>query len=106
MGVQSSQEDSDASAEAPASTVYEGHSDGILGTLASLTDKAEGQLSQARKAEQTAARNFEMLKQSLSDEVKFANKDMDQAKKNLAANQETKATSEGDLAATSKDLEA
>merc|ERR1719450_1927498 len=45
-----------------------------------------------------------MLKQSLTDEIRFANKDMDKAKKNLAASQEGKATAEGDLDATSKDL--
>merc|ERR1719158_1803855 len=45
-----------------------------------------------------------MLKQSLTDEVKFANKDMDKAKKSMAESQEHKATAEGDLEVTSKDL--
>ena len=44
------------------------------------------------------------MKQSLTDEIEFANKDMDKAKKGLAESQEGKATAEGDLAATSKDL--
>jgi len=44
------------------------------------------------------------LKQSLTDEIKFANKDMDAAKKSLAESQEAKATAEGDLDVTSKDL--
>jgi len=44
------------------------------------------------------------LKQSLTDEIEFANKDMDKAKKNLAASQESKAVAEGDLATTSADL--
>jgi len=46
-----------------------------------------------------------MLKQSLTDEVEFANKDMDAAKKNKATSQESKATAEGDLAVTTKDLD-
>merc|ERR1719502_805430 len=102
--VQTTQEDADSSLGAPAAAVYEGHSDGIIGTLEGLTEKAEGQLDKARKTERTAVQNYQMLKQSLDDEIKFANKDMDKAKKNLAASQEGKAVAEGDLDATSKDL--
>merc|ERR1719253_1696637 len=100
--VQSTNEDEDAGA--PAAAVYEGHSDGIIGTLESLTEKAETRLDKARKSESTSLQNYEMLKQSLTDEVKFANKDMDAAKKNLAASQEKKAGATGDLEVTSKDL--
>jgi len=89
---------------APAAAVYEGHSDGIIGVLEGLTEKAEGQLDKARKTESTAAQNYQMLKQSLTDEIKFANADMDKAKKNLAGSQEKKANAEGDLEVTSKDL--
>merc|ERR1719169_322858 len=102
--VQTEQNDSDSEAGASAAAVYEGHSDGIIGTLEGLTEKAEGQLDKARKTETTAAQNYEMLKQSLTDEIEFANKDMDKAKKGLAASQEGKANAEGDLDATSKDL--
>merc|ERR1719160_171564 len=97
-------DDSDASVGSPAAAVYEGHSDGIIGTLEGLTSKAEAQLDKARKTEATAVQNYQMLKQSLTDEIRFANKDMDKAKKNLAASQEGKANAEGDLKATSKDL--
>jgi chromosome segregation ATPase len=102
--VQTQQADSDSDAGAPAAAVYEGHSDGIIGVLEGITEKAEGQLDKARKAESTSAQNFQMLKQSLLDEIKFANKDMDKAKKGLAESQEKKATAEGDLDVTSKDL--
>merc|ERR1719197_846398 len=102
--VQTKEDDSDSDFGAPAAAVYEGHSDGIIGTLEGLTEKAEGQLDKARKTEGTAVQNYEMLKQSLTDEIEFANKDMDKAKKGLAASQEGKAVAEGDLDATSKDL--
>jgi len=102
--VQTNNEDEDSSMGAPAAQVYEGHSDGIIGTLEGLTEKAEGQLDKARKAESTAIQNYQMLKQSLTDEIEFANKDMDKAKKGLAESQEGKAVASGDLEATSKDL--
>merc|ERR1719380_399067 len=103
--VQTQQGDSDSEMGAPAAQVYEGHSDGIIGTLEGLTEKAEGQLDKARKAESTAVQNYQMLKQSLTDEIKFANKDMDKAKKGLAESQEKKAGAEGDLEVTTKDLD-
>merc|ERR1719199_2085202 len=90
---------------APAAAVYEGHADGIIGTLEGLTEKAEGQLDKARKTETTNLQNFQMLKQSLTDSIENANKDMDAAKKALAESQEKKANAEGDLAATQKDLD-
>merc|ERR1719387_97952 len=97
-------DDSDASVGSPAAAVYEGHSDGIIGTLEGLTEKAEGQLDKARKTETTAIQNYQMLKQSLTDEIEFAEKDMAKAKKDLAESSEKKAVAEGDLATTSEDL--
>merc|ERR1719375_2770059 len=69
--VQTEQNDSDDEMGAPAAQVYKGHSDGIIGTLEGLTEKAEGQLDKARKTETTAAQNYQMLKQSLTDEIKL-----------------------------------
>ena len=74
--VQAGQADTDDSMGAPAAAVYEGQSGGIIGVLEGLTEKAEGQLDKARKAEQTSIQNYQMLKQSLTDEVSFANKDI------------------------------
>jgi hypothetical protein len=102
--VQTGSEDADAEPGAPAAAVYEGHSDGIIGTLEGLTEKAESQLDKARKTETTSLHNFEMLKQSLTDAMEFAGKDMDKAKKALAESAEKKAVAEGDLDVTSKDL--
>lgn len=102
--VQTDSADADAEPGAPAAAVYEGHSDGIIGTLEGLTEKAESQLDKARKTETTSLNNFQMLKQSLTDAMEFASKDMDKAKKLLAESQEKKAVAEGDLDVTSKDL--
>merc|ERR1719440_1508279 len=97
---------SDDDTGAPAAAVYESHRGGILDTLAGLLEKAEAQLNEARAKETAAKNNFEMLKQSLSDEIKFANKDMAAAKKGLDESAESKAKAEGDLSATTKDLNA
>ncbi len=63
---------------------------------------------QAANADQqciTQAKNeYDVKKQTLLDEVKYANKDMDAAKKGLAESDETKAAAEGDLAVTTKAL--
>merc|ERR1719262_1117084 len=103
--VQTDQEAGDDEPGAPAAAVYEGHSDGIIGVLEGLTEKAESQLDKARKTETTALHNYELLKQSLTDQMEFATKDMDAAKKALAESQEKKAVAEGDLDVTTKDLD-
>jgi len=105
--VQSSQDaqEEDDEVGAPAAAAYKGHSDGIIGTLEDLLEKTQTQLEKARKAEETSLHNYQMLKASLTDEIKFANKDMDAAKKNKAASEEGKATAEGDLSVTTKDLD-
>jgi len=104
--IQNSQEAADDDAGAPAAAVYEGHSSDIIDTLENLLEKAEQQLADARSKETAAQNNYEMLKQSLEDDIRFANKDMDEAKKGLAASAEAKATAEGDLTVTTKDLAA
>jgi len=104
--IQNSQQAADDDTGAPAAAVYEGHSSDIIDTLENLLEKAEQQLADARAKETAAQNNYEMLKQSLEDDIRFANKDMDEAKKSLAASAEAKATAEGDLAVTTKDLAA
>lgn len=102
--LQSSSDDTDSDAGAPDAAVYESHSGGIVDTLNGLLEKAEGQLDAATKAETTAKNNYDLLKQSLLDEIKYATKDMDETKKALAESNEVKAAAEGDLAVTSKAL--
>jgi len=106
--IQGSQRDASDDAEpgAPAAAVYESKSGNIVETLESLKEKADAQLDEVRKTETSNLHNYEMLKQSLEDEIKFANQDLDKAKKTLAESAEIKSTAEGDLQATSKDLAA
>jgi len=100
------QADDDAEAGAPEAATYEGHSSGIIETLENLLEEAEGQLSEARKKETSSKNNYEMLKQSLEDEIANANKDLEGAKKSLAASGEAKATAQGELTVTAKALAA
>lgn len=89
---------------APDPNAYENHSGGIIGVLEDLMAKAETELDQARKKEMNSQHNFNMLKQSLTDELRFANQEMDEVKKSSAQAAETQAIAEGDLATTSKAL--
>merc|ERR1711972_1126370 len=96
--------DDDEAPGAPAGAVYESQSGGIVDALQDLAEKAEAQLADLRKKEVTERHNYEMLKQSLEDEVKFGSEDMDAAKKGISESTERKATAEGDLDVTSKEL--
>merc|ERR1719311_962244 len=69
-----------------------------------LYDKAEAQLEEARKTETKNIQAYQMLAQSLKDEIKYGNQDLDKAKKNLATSEEAEAAAQGDLDVTSKDL--
>jgi hypothetical protein len=102
--MQSSTSDDDDDAGAPDAAVYESHSGGIIDTLNGLLEKGETQLNAATATETTNKNNFEQLKQGLTDEIKYATKDMDEAKKGLAESSEIKAAAEGDLAVTTKAL--
>merc|ERR1712032_359656 len=98
--------DDDDSAGAPAATVYKSHSANIMETLEKLLEQAEQELADARKTETQNLHNFEMLKQSLEDGIKFADEDMAEAKQGLSKADEKKAAAEGDLDVTSKALKA
>jgi len=89
---------------APAAAVYESHSGSIFDVLGDMKEKAEGQLGDLRKAESTTKHNFNMLKQSLEDEISADNKDMAEEKSLKASSEEQKATADGDLAETTKEL--
>merc|ERR1719359_1691829 len=94
QNTQQSEDESD-SLGAPAAAVYKGKSGGIIETMQDLYEKAEGQLEEARKTETKSVQAYEMLAQSLKDEIKYATADMDKAKKALGKSNEAQATAEG-----------
>merc|ERR1719222_1823869 len=89
---------------APAAAVYKTHSSSIFDVLEDMKEKAEGQLAELRKAESATKHNYEMLKQSLTDQMEADTKDMDDEKALKASTEESKAVAEGDLAETVKGL--
>merc|ERR1740115_689689 len=89
---------------APAAAVYKSHSGSIFDVLEDMKEKAEGQLAELRKAESTTKHNFNMLAQSLEDEIAADSSDMTQEKSLKASTEENKASAEGDLAETVKGL--
>merc|ERR1719327_72867 len=96
--------DTSALMGAPDPDAYKSHSGGIMDVLEDMREKAEAELDEARKVEMNNKHNFEMLKQSLEDEISVDSKDLSESKAALAGANEIKATSEGDLAVTQKDL--
>merc|ERR1719181_1575139 len=104
--LQSQSDDDDSELGAPAAAVYESKSGSIVDVLADMKDKAESELDELRKAEGNAKHNFNMLKQSLDDQIAADSTDLDQEKSTKSEAEETKATSEGDLSVTTKDLAA
>merc|ERR1719230_1224643 len=102
--IQSNQQDGDEETGAPDPAVYENQSGGIMDVMNDLLEKSQAELDKARNTETANIQNFQMLKQSLEDEIKFANKEKDEAHKSKAGSEETKAGAEGDLDVTSKDL--
>lgn len=98
-------DDADDDLGAPAAAVYKSHSSNIIDVLEDMKEKAEGQLSDLRKEEQNSKHNFDMLKQSLTDQIEADTKDYDEEKSLKASTQEAKAIAEGDLQETVKDLE-
>jgi len=98
--IQSNQEGVDA----PEAAAYESHSSGILDTLADLQEKAEALLSEARKTEVNTRHAYELLAQSLNDELSIQREALSNTQKQLSAEREVKGIAEGDLASTQKDL--
>jgi len=93
-------------AAAPAPKAYESQSGGILDTLEDMKEKAVAMRNEGQKAEMNAKHAFEMLKQSLENSIAQDKKEMGEAKATKAGAEEAKATAEGDLSITSKELAA
>merc|ERR1719321_488781 len=100
---QQQDQDNDLLMGAPAAATYESKSGGIIDVLTDMKDKAEGELSDIRKAETKAKHNYEMLKQSLTDQSAADTKEKAEATETKTESGETKATAEGELAVATKD---
>merc|ERR1711920_34954 len=83
---------------------YKTHSGNILDVLEDLKEKAEGQLNDIRKAEVNTKHNFDMLKQSLDDQMAADTKDMEDEKAGKAAAEGSKSSAQSDLDMTNKEL--
>jgi chromosome segregation ATPase len=94
----------DGDVGAPAAAVYKTHSTNIVEVLEDMREKAETQLGNLRKAEVNTRHNFEMLRQSLEDQIAEDGKAMDKTKAEKAATAEAKAVAIADLADTGKEL--
>jgi hypothetical protein len=103
--VQASESSEDSMEQAPEAAAYETHSGtaAIVDLLQDLLEKAESQRADGQKAETEAQFNFDMLKQSLTDELKTDNKEIAASRSKLAGHRELKANTESDLEETKKD---
>jgi len=103
---QSDMDEGDAMDEvgAPAPEAYKSKSKGIVEVLEDMRAKAAGQLKEVQDQEVSAKHNFELLKQSLEDQMAADAKEIDESKESKAAAQGTKATAEGEMASTKESL--
>merc|ERR1719456_2038730 len=95
----------DLSLSAPvqgATSNYESHSGGILGTVQDMEEKAQGQLTDLRKAEMEAKFSADMVNRGLEDEVKVLNDKMGSVKAKKSAAAEALGKAKGELASTEK----
>lgn len=84
---------------------YKTHSTNIFDVLEDLKEKAEGQLSDLRKAEASTNHNYGLLKQSMDDQIAADEKDLSEEKAAKAGSSEAKSAAEGDLVQTTKTLQ-
>jgi len=105
--VQSSDEedDDDDAFGAPMPEVYKSRSESITDVLEDLKQKAVAQLQDVRREEMNAKHNFELMRQSLQDQLKVDNKDIGVTKGMMQEATETKAEAVGEFQVTQKDLE-
>jgi len=101
--LQAKEDEADGETGAPAAAAYTKQSGGIMEILEDMRDKADGQLSELRKAEVNQKHSFEMLRQGLEDEITADNKELANEKSNKAEAGEEKASSEGNLEVTKKE---
>merc|ERR1719160_241514 len=81
---------------------YESKSGVIVEAIKEMQKKAEGELSELRKNEMTAAHEFKMLEQSLTNEITHSKESLGAASKTKAQAAEDQAKAEGDLVQVTK----
>merc|ERR1719420_2864473 len=81
---------------------YESKSGGIMDILEETKDKAEVELSDARKAEMEAAHEFAMVKQSLENEISTMKEKLAECQAQKSSSEEAKAAAEGEMTETEK----
>merc|ERR1719410_339667 len=102
IGLVQSRNSDDQEPGAPEAAVYKSHSSDIVDVLEDMKEKAEGTLSDLGKEETNAKHNFEMLKQSLEDQMAADSKDLEDEKAAKVEAAEGKAKAERDLYQTLK----
>jgi len=98
-------EDLDSLVGAPKAASYESKSGGVVDLIEDMKEKAEGQLQDIRKAETESAHNYDMLKQSVKDQLGADSGELEKQKARKASATEQKATAEGELQVTTKKLD-
>jgi len=88
----------------PTAAAYESKSGNIVDLLADLKQQAEGELSDLRKDEMKKQQAFEMTKQSLTDAIATAERDLANSKTRLAEEQQVNAECSGESDAQAKKL--
>jgi chromosome segregation ATPase len=81
---------------------YESKSGVIVDAIKEMQKKAEGELSSIRKTEMTAAHEFKMLEQALTNEITLSKESLGAAAKTKAQAAEDQAKAEGDLVEVTK----
>jgi len=97
--------DGDLDFGAPAAAAYKSHSGGIVDTLEDLKEKAEEQLGSLRKQEVNGRHNYEMLKQSLEDQMAADTKEKNDQAASMQAAREARASAQGELQQATKALD-
>jgi len=93
-----------ATRQAPEVAAYEPKSGGILSVLEDMKSKARDNLNTLVSEDKKAQHSFAMLQQSLQMQIAADTKEMEQTKAVKAEASESKATAEGDLTGSEKDL--
>jgi len=93
-----------ASQSQPSTPAYTSNTGGIIETMESFQEKAEAAQTEGRRKEAAQKHNFDLLKLSIENKLTTENRELDETKQDLALQQEKKATGEGDLEVTRKDL--